>query len=208
MRKFVFLGLTLLSSLAFAGEQTRPTTPFTSIRTQGALIVEVEVGSAYSIKVKGDDKFLAKIVTDISGDELLINYKEKNNNNVHLSDDLKVIVTLPALSKFKMEGVGMTTVNNISGNYFELAYEGVGVLKMKGKVANFKLRAHGVGHVDAKGLIAENVDAVVEGVGSVDVYASEKLKANVNGIGSLNYFGNPKSINKTADGIGSVKAGK
>jgi hypothetical protein len=65
-----------------------------------------------------------------------------------------------------------------------------------------------VGFVDAKGLVAENVDATVEGIGSVEVTATEKLKANVQGIGSLNYFGNPKSISKTVDGIGGVSAGK
>lgn len=206
MRKIALLSLTLLSSFAFAGEQSRSTAPFNSIRTQGALIVEVEVGNAYSIKVKGDDKFLAKVVTDIAGDELLISYKEKNG--MRISDDLKVIITMPSLSKFKMEGAGMTTISKLSGERFDLNYEGVGVLKVSGKVNNFKLRAHGIGFVDAKDLIAADVDASVEGIGSVDVYASEKLKANVNGIGSLSYYGNPKSISKTADGIGGIKAGK
>lgn len=206
MRKIALLSLTLLSSFAFAGEQTRSTTPFSSIRTQGALIVEVEVGSAYSIKVKGDDKFLAKVVTDIAGDELLISYKEKDN--IRLSDDLKVIITMPNLNKFKMEGAGMTTISKLSGDRFDLNYEGVGVLKISGKVNSFKLRAHGVGFVDAKDLIAADVDASVEGVGVVNVYASEKLKANVNGMGSLKYYGNPKSISKFADGIGGISAGK
>jgi hypothetical protein len=200
------MSLVLSASIASAGEQVRKVSPFSTIRTQGALIVEVEVGSAHSITVKGDDKFLAKVVTDVAGDELLISYKEKKN--IHISDELKVIITMPALSKFKMEGAGMTTVKKLSGDYFELLYEGVGVLKMSGKVKTFRLKAQGVGYVDAKELIAENVDASVEGVGSVDVYATEKLKANVQGIGSLNYFGRPKTINKTVEGLGGVNAGK
>ena len=198
--------LTLVSGLALAGEQSRTATPFTAIRTQGALIVEVEVGPAHSIRVKGDDKYISQVVTDITGDELLISYKEKKN--IRISDDLKVIVTTPSLTKFKMEGAGMTTVKKISGERFDLNYEGVGMLVMTGKVTNFKVRAQGVGHVEAKELIAENVEANVEGIGSVNVYASEKLKANVQGIGSLNYYGHPKSISKTVDGIGGVSAGK
>lgn len=102
----------------------------------------------------------------------------------------------------------MTTVKKINGDRFDLNYEGVGMLVMTGKVTNFKVRAQGVGHVEAKDLIAENVEANVEGIGSVNVYASEKLKANVQGIGSLNYYGHPKSISKTVDGIGGVSAGK
>ena len=200
------LGLALASTLASAAEQVRKVTPFSTIRTQGALSVEVVVGSAHSITIKGDDKYMEKIITDISGDELLISYKEKKN--IRISDDLKVIVTMPALTKFKMEGAGLTTVSKIAGERFELNYEGVGLLKMSGKVRDFKLRAQGVGFVDAKGLVAENVDATVEGIGSVEVTATEKLKANVQGIGSLNYFGKPKTINKTVEGLGGVNAGK
>ena len=214
MRKAKMLGLavatgavmSLLSGAALAGEQTRNAGNFSSIRTQGALIVEVEVGPVASIKVKGDDKYIAKVVTDVVGDELLISYKEKNN--IRISDDLKVIVTTPNLTKFKMEGAGMTTVKKIAGDRFDLNYEGVGMLVMSGKVNSFKVRAQGVGHVDAKDLIAESVDANVEGIGSVKVHATEKLKANVQGIGSLTYYGNPKNISKSVEGIGGVIAGK
>lgn len=214
MRKATMFGLAVVTSTvlsvmsgsALAGEQVRNTGNFSSIRTQGALIVEVEVGPAASIKVKGDDKYISKVVTDVVGDELLISYKEKGN--IRISDDLKVVITTPNLTKFKMEGAGMTTVKKISGDRFDLNYEGVGMLVMSGKVNSFKVRAQGVGHVDAKDLIAENVDATVEGIGSVKVYATEKLKANVQGIGSLTYYGNPKNISKTVDGIGGVSAGK
>ena len=52
----------------FGGEQTRNAEVFID-RTQGALIVEVEVGPVASIKVS-DDKYIAKVVTDVVGDEL------------------------------------------------------------------------------------------------------------------------------------------
>jgi hypothetical protein len=61
--------------------------------------------------------------------------------------------------------------------------------------------------VDAKQLVAEQVSATLDGVGSVDVYAKNQLSASVHGIGSLTYYGKPKNISKTADGIGSVRAG-
>jgi hypothetical protein len=45
-------------------------------------------------------------------------------------------------------------------------------------------------------------------VGSVALYASESLNADVGGIGSLTYYGNPKRVSKSVSGIGSVQAGK
>ena len=70
MRKATMFGLavvtgtvlSVMSGSALAGEQVRNTGNFSSIRTQGALIVEVEVGPVASIKVKGDDKYISKVV--------------------------------------------------------------------------------------------------------------------------------------------------
>lgn len=206
LKTCIALGLSLAASAAFAIDQSRPVSAFSSIRTQGALKVEVVVGNAHSVTVKGDEKYLQKVMTDVAGDELLISYKDKKS--VRMSDELKVVVTMPNLTKFKMEGAGLTMVSNIGGDSFELAYEGVGLLKLSGKVNRFKLRAQGIGAVEAKELKAESVDAEVEGIGSVEVTATEKLKANVQGIGSLTYWGNPKTVSKTADGIGSINVGK
>ena len=106
-----------------------------------------------------------------------------------------------------MEGVGPTVINNVTGPRFEVNYEGVGSLIVTGKTQKLKLKVQGVGMVDSKGLIAETADVNLEGVGSVKVYASERLNATVQGIGSLSYYGNPRSISKNVEGIGSMRAG-
>ncbi|MDO9191710.1 MAG: DUF2807 domain-containing protein, partial [Undibacterium sp.] len=141
----------------------------------------------------------------VIGDELQVSYRDRNS--IKISDNAQVTVSIPELSKFKMEGAGATTINNVTGQRFEVDYEGVGMLTANGKVQMLKLKVQGVGMVDTKGLIAEVADVSVEGVGSVKVYASDRLKASVQGIGSLNYYGNPRSVSKSVEGIGSVRAG-
>jgi len=49
------------SGVAFAAEQSRTVGSFTSIRSQGAMLVNVEVGAAQSLVLKGNDKFLEKL---------------------------------------------------------------------------------------------------------------------------------------------------
>jgi len=78
MRKFLFLGLSLFSSFVFAAEQTRQMPAFSTIRAEGGFGLQVEVGPVQSVKVKGDDKFVSKITTEVFGDELRISYSEKN----------------------------------------------------------------------------------------------------------------------------------
>lgn len=197
----------LIGTNTYAADQARKVDSFSNIKTQGALVVHIVVGKTQSISVSGDDKFISKVTTRVFGDELIIAYKNEKNS-VNISDDMTVTVTLPELNKFTMEGAGKTTIKDISGDRFELNYEGVGYLELDGNVNVFKLRAKGVGMVDAKKLKADYVDATVEGIGSVDVYAKDKLKASVQGIGSLTYYGHPRSVSKSAEGLGSITAGK
>ncbi len=195
----------LLTSFAHAAEQTRTVPAFKAINNKGAFSLVVEVGKVQSVVVKGDDKFISKVVTEVIGDELMVSYREKNS--IKISDETQITVTVPELVKFKMEGAGTTVINNVAGPRFDVNYEGVGSLIVTGKTQTLKLKVHGVGMVDTKGLIAETADVNLEGVGSVKVYASERLKASVQGIGSLNYYGNPRSISKSVEGIGSMHAG-
>ncbi len=201
----MILSSILLASFAHADEQNRSVPAFKAINNKGAFNLVIEVGKAQSVLVRGDDKFVSRVVTEVVGDELMVSYRDKNS--IKISDNAQVTVTLPELNKFKMEGAGLTTINNVAGQRFEVDYEGVGKLNVSGKVQMLRLKVQGVGMVDTKALIAEVADVSVEGVGSVTVYASERLKANVQGIGSLNYYGNPRSVSKSVEGIGSVRAG-
>ena len=48
----------------------------------------------------------------------------------------------------------------------------------------------------------------VGGVGSVKVWASARLEARVGGVGSLTYYGDPKIVNTSGGGLGSISRGK
>ncbi len=207
MRHLLLCGLIagLLSNPAIAGEQIRPLKDFKSITARGAYSVVVEVGQQFSVKLSGSDKFLSEVTTELVGDELILNSKEKQT--IKSGDNNLVIISVPELSRYKMEGVGGTTINKLRGDRFVLQYEGVGKLTANGKVNSLNIKAKGVGSIDTKDLIADNVEASLEGVGSVSVFAKEKLNAAVQGIGSLTYYGKPRSISKAVDGIGSVRAG-
>ena len=205
MRTALVLASLLISQVAFAGESVRNVTNFTTIKAKGAFNMVVEVGKNPSVVVKGSNQFTDRISTEVVGDELRIMNKDHKNNTVN-SDD-QVIITVPALNRIKVEGVGATTVSNLNNKEFEIEYEGVGKLVASGKSTNLRLSAKGVGMVDAKQLVAEQVSATLDGVGSVDVHAKNQLSASVHGIGSLTYYGKPKTVSKTADGIGSIRAG-
>lgn len=123
------------------------------------------------------------------------------------SSEQRIHITLPALRAFRAEGAGEIKLNKIRGERLDVDYRGAGSMDINGTVKSFKMRAEGVGQVDAKSLVADNADIQFRGVGEVQVYARDRLDAVVHGMGSLRYYGKPRTVNKSAAGLGSVSAG-
>ena len=206
MRTPLLLALLLSSAVAGAAEQARTLPAFTAISSKGPINMVVRVGEKQSVTVRGDDKFIARVETRVMGNDLVVTHLGEKNN-VNIRDDMQVIVTLPALKGFHVQGAGLADLKNISGERVDITFEGAGRLIATGKVKLLKLNAEGVGDVDTRGLLAQQANVSFQGIGAVKVYASERLDASVQGMGSLNYYGNPKTVNKSVEGIGSVKAG-
>lgn len=198
--------LSLASMSAHADEQARSVSPFKGIAVHGPVSLTVEAGKSYSLKVYGDPRFIARVTSEVVDGELRLDMKDNTRNSIESSD--RVVVTLPELQTFKGEGAGVMRLNKIRGDRLVVNYRGAGRLAIDGEVRQLTLRAQGVGEVDTKALVAQEADVSFEGIGSVSIHAKDKLNANVRGMGNLSYYGNPRVVNKSVSGIGSVVAVK
>jgi len=205
MRAFILTSILLLSPLAHA-DQTLQLPTFNAVKCDGVFDIEITAGSAQSVVVKGADDEIAKSKFEVVNDELVIT-SPNSHHEVIFSTKNKIFITVPALRLFRGKGVGDVVIKNIDGDRIDLAYDGVGSMEVSGKTKWLRLKGNGVGSVDTKRLLAENADVDFGGVGGVEIYASNHLNAVVHGIGSMTYYGNPKSINKVANGIGSISSG-
>ena len=200
------LALSLAASAAQAAEQVRAAAPFTSIKVQGPISVTVDAGTAQqSVRVRGSDKFLATVISEVVNGELQVRMRDKNFTTSHA--DQRILISMPQLRAFNAEGAGEIKLNNIRGERLDVNYRGAGSMAINGKVKAFKMTAAGVGEVDTKALIANDVDIRFQGIGDVKVYARDKLDVTVQGMGKLSYYGKPKTMNKSIAGLGSVSAG-
>ena len=197
----------LIASQAQAVEQTRNVAPFTAVSNTGPLSLRIEVGKAQSVVVEGDDEFVAELETEVVGGELRLHMRHSDTifNNTH---SLHVKITVPQLTAFTMSGAGNTTITNMSGDKLDVRFSGAGSLKADGVVKNLKLEVSGVGSMDTRELHADVADVNVAGVGSVRVWAGTQLDASLGGIGSLTYYGDPKTVNTHGGGLGSISRGK
>ena len=193
-----------VSAPALAAESVRALPPFIAVNAKGAFAMTVEAGKTQSVMVRGDDKFIADLKTTVVDNELQITMSDKTYDGGKGAP--RITITVPTLSRVKVEGAGETIISKVNTDRLDIGYLGAGQLVASGKVKYLRLNAKGVGQVDTKALHAERVDVNFEGVGSVSVYASDLLNAVAKGMGSLNYYGKPKTVNKSVSGIGSVNA--
>ncbi|MBZ2209648.1 head GIN domain-containing protein [Massilia soli] len=206
LRSTLALVLCLASVTAHADEQTRTVGQFKKIAISGAMNLVVDAGKPFSVSVQGDARFINRVTTRVVNGELRISTEEGKNINLKKHD--RVVVSMPTLTSFDAEGAGLARLNNVQGDRLDVDYTGAGSLVINGKVRHLRIEAEGVGEVDTRGLIAQEADVSFEGIGSVSIYASEKLTADVEGMGNLTYYGNPKIVNKSVSGIGSVTAAR
>lgn len=202
----VLVPLSLLPAPAGAADSVRRLAPFIAINCKGPISITVNVGQPQSVTVSGSDDFVSQLKTEVVQNELTISLPERHGGQAS-SGHPHVAINLPSLSRLKVEGAGETIVNRVAGERLDVSYLGAGHLVANGKVKLLRLAAKGVGEVDTHALQAERVDVNFEGVGAVSVYARDTLNAIARGMGSLSYYGHPRVINKSVQGIGSVSAG-
>jgi len=202
--------LALAAALSFAAtahadDQVRNMPAFTAISVQGPISITVDAGRTQSLTLRGDARFLRDVTSEVVDGELRLSVREKNN--VSWRGDPRVVITVPALRAVAVEGAGEIRLNQIRGERFDVNYRGAGSMNINGAVKTFGMKAEGVGEVDAKSFVADDVNVVFRGIGDVKVFARNRLDATVQGIGNLTYYGKPRTVNKSASGLGSVKAG-
>jgi hypothetical protein len=203
--------LALAAALSFAAtahaeNQVRSVPAFTSVSVHGPISVTVDAGKAQSLTLRGDARFLEDVTSEVVNGELRLRTREKKN--VSWKGDPRVVITVPALRAFDVEGAGEVKLNQVHGERLDVNYRGAGSMRINGEVKTFRMQAEGVGEVDAKALAANDVDVQFRGIGEARVTARDRLDATVQGIGNVIYYGKPRTVNKTAQGIGSVKAGE
>ena len=101
-------------------------------------------------------------------------------------------------------GVGGIYISGLQLNDVEAECSGVGGIELSGQVGHASLECSGVGSIDAAALKAKSVKGEVSGVGGINCYASERIEAEVSGVGSLKYDGKPADKRIVRSGVGEI----
>jgi hypothetical protein len=97
----------IISTNSYSGEtveQKRETVPFRKISTGGGIDVYFTQNDVYSVVVEADEEYIDRIVTKVSGETLVVEWKEEMRFRNFSSIVMKVYVSAPALNEVSMSG--------------------------------------------------------------------------------------------------------
>ena len=102
---------------AAAADSTRTVPSFIAVNAKGAFTMTIEAGKTQSVKISGDDEFLNTLETKVVDNELQVTTKGKSRN---VKGDPRVTITLPSLSRVKVEGAGQTIITGVASDRLDL----------------------------------------------------------------------------------------
>jgi len=175
--------------------------PFVQINTDENLLqfIDAEVDAGI-LKITQQKKLISKKKI-----RLIINYLELKeirtmgaalikNEDYLRSKDLEI----------RMDGAGVIDLK-VYGEGLKVVLSGAGIVSLAGEVQEQELQLTGAGKLEAFDLVSEVCDISVGGLGSAEIYVTEKLNAKIEGVGSINYAGDPEDIVTEINGLGKIK---
>jgi putative autotransporter adhesin-like protein len=174
--------------------------PFASLEVMchGSILVHTQ--RQEGLEIKGDDNIIPLITTEVNNGTLYIRSSKEYNPR----DKLEIIVSAPDLKRFVFSGAGEANLSNVKNDRIEIALIGAGSLIASGETKEADITLSGAGSVDTKNLHAINAKVNSTGLGNIEIYVTGQLDAKTSGVGEINYYGNPKSVNRQAMGLGGI----
>lgn len=180
--------------------EDRNISEFTKLEVGGAYSIKVICGKEASLTISAEENLLPLIRTSVKGNALKIDTKR----NISPRKEIVIEITVNELQSLECSGANNINVERINAQDFDVELSGAGNIDLKGETEILHAEISGAGHIDSRELKAKDVYISVCGAANASVYASNFLDASVSGVGSIDYYGNPRNTKTNVSGIGSI----
>ena len=183
-------------------------TNFSTIHSRMVGDITIRHADVFTVKAIGSEEWLDELTVYVKNETLFLKMDEellnrgRNNRN-----RLSIEISIPVSETFRIltQGISGITGKNIEFSTLSIVAQGVGRINLSGTADNLHISQQGVGNVNTENLIARNVTISSQGVGNVRSYASESIRIENDGIGSVSFFGNPERRRINRSGIGRIR---
>lgn len=181
-------------------DEQRDISDFDAIDVGGFYDIEIRCGKKPNLIITGDDNLISLIKTEVRGNTLHI----WNKKNISTRRKIRIEITTENLTSINSSGASKIFATNINSNNFTVDASGACNLRILGNTEELTINSSGASNINAEKMKAKIVRVDLSGASHATVYSSDELRAEISGIGVVNYSGNPKIIKKRISGLGSI----
>lgn len=188
-------------------------------------------GETESLRIEAPSDLLSLVRTEIKGNELILDIQggwfDKTWRAITSTIEgkpLKYYVTVKTLEGIYVTGAGRVKMQALKSEHLSVILKGAGevmlsqidvarldadlpgagVISIAGKATFQQVRLLGAGSYDAPRLESVEAEVLLKGVGKATIWVKEKLEARVDGVGSIEYYGDPVA-RKSVSGLGQIQ---
>jgi Putative auto-transporter adhesin, head GIN domain len=186
-----------------ARTENRAVGSFHAIELRGAAEMLVEVGKGPALSITAGERVLQATSIEVRDGVLVVLVREQGGW-FQRGKVAKLTVQAPTLDSVQISGAGDFKLRDVSGESLAIVVQGAGRVEANGTTARLTARIDGAGNADLTRLVATDAEVAVNGAGKLDLNVTGTLAAEVNGVGSIRYAGNPAKVVPSVQGVGTI----
>ncbi len=184
--------LPLLETKVRGKELVLSTKPNTSIDPSRKIVYRITAKDLSGLSLQGSGNFN---VSPIKSDSMDISLD--GSGNIKIGD----LVT--GKLSMRLNGSGNIGIDKVSASSTDASINGSGDIKLAGQSPTQQISFNGSGNYLAGDLNSKSAEIRIPGSADVTVWVTDTLSANINGSGTVRYYGKP-TVNQTGNGSGKI----
>jgi hypothetical protein len=178
--------------------ESRSVAAFDAIEITAPVSLVLTTGPV-AVSIRGDENVLPLVTTTVADGKLVVDATGRFES----SGPVVLEVHAPAVARIAGKGSGKVTARGIAVTRFALDMRGAADVTLAGHADRVDIDLGGAGNVVAGDLTAKEGHVHLDGMGNVEVNATDTLETRINGAGVVSYRGKP-ALMKTGSGLGTV----
>lgn len=182
--------------------EERVVSGFTAVSLQGVGELVIDQTGSESLSITADDNLLPYIETRVRGSKLIISIQD--NTLFSNATELTYHVTVNSIDSVELDGAGSIQVSDLDNDDWRVNLAGTGNITVSGQVDKQTVEIDGAGAYTADELTSREATVEQNGAGMVVVQVSEQLDVRIDGLGTVEYIGDP-TVTQTINGLGTIR---
>jgi hypothetical protein len=202
-------------------QETRNVGAFFELEIEGEYEIVLQEGASPLVAVETDENLHQYVETVIDGRTLRI----RNVERIKPSAQTRLIITYQRLEAIRLGGAtNLSNSGTLRAETLQLRVDGAGLVDLhlaaeelgvrlagagsvglRGNVDQQEIHLSGAGNLDASELESKACNIEISGVGNAQVFVTDNLEAEVSGVGSVRFKGDPRNLRREVTGVGRIE---